>query len=560
MKRIIALLAAVLMLVGMFAGAAQAATPDITLSSVGSRYTNTDITIKGYLSGITAGSQMVVVTQRNVSGTWTTLESKTFTALGLYTMTPQKVAEVGTVEFRTQVTVGSALLATSNVISVVVKAGGPVQPPPPPPPGSITATIGGQVHIIDGTNINRTTNTLIRYTPAKGLTTGTNAFGFEAAVVNNVVVTTQNGIGNMPIPTNGYVLSGHGTSRSWLAVYATVGATVTVSDTPTGPGGDPPAPVVATRVVDGTVTCQTLRVEVLNQQRTNTWRWDGTTWVDYWGPWTTVSTGTRVATAADCINEATVIPSDALLPDIRIKNLDKCGAGDLAATGGTCFKILNPNPNNPDFPALNGIKMLKFPVITLNVGAGPAEVIAERTSTSATDWKAWQTFYRPDGGRQSVLSPTVKFYYAGDGHNHWHFKDFDNYWIEDMNGNTLRTAEKHGYCLEDNTTWSGLNGQPGVPANPVYIHETSCGLGLQSTLDIIEGLSRGWGDTYTTSLPDQGIDIGGLPDGRYKISITADAVGAITEANETNNTASMEIQITGNTVTTYPATATGGLA
>ena len=73
-------------------------------------------------------------------------------------------------------------------------------------------------------------------------------------------------------------------------------------------------------------------------------------------------------------------------------------------------------------------------------------------------------------------------------------------------------------------------------------------------------MSRGWGDTYDTSLPDQAIDITDLPDGRYRVGITADILGAVRESDETNNTATMEISISGNTVTTYPSTATGGLS
>ncbi|WP_170285998.1 lysyl oxidase family protein [Nocardioides rubriscoriae] len=153
----------------------------------------------------------------------------------------------------------------------------------------------------------------------------------------------------------------------------------------------------------------------------------------------------------------------------------------------------------------------------------------------------------------------MKFHYAGDGHNHWHFTDFDDYWIETLGGTDLRSAEKHGYCLEDNTTWAGLAGAAGVPTSPVYLGATSCGKGLPQALTVIEGLSRGWGDTYPLTLPDQAIDVTGLPDGRYRVGITADALGAVVEGDESNNTATMEISISGNTVTTYPATATGGL-
>lgn len=320
-----------------------------------------------------------------------------------------------------------------------------------------------------------------------------------------------------------------------------------------------PAPVTETRSVIDAGSCPTLTVTYRNQRRTNSWTWAARAWVPAWSEWLTVSSGTRSATARDCVNVVDHLASDVLLPDIRIKNLDQCGDYDLDATNGTCFTIVNPAPRNPDFPQLRGKKLLKFPVITLNVGAGPSEVIADRSGPTESAWKAYQTFYRPNGERQSQPIPAVTFYYAGDGHDHWHFKDFDSYWIESLDGVVVRTAEKHGYCIQDNTEWDGFPGDPGVPDAPVYTAGTSCGAGLPNSLTIIQGLSRGWGDTYDTSLPDQAIDITGLPNGRYRVGITADNLGAVRESDETNNTAVMEISISGDSVTTYPSTATGGL-
>src|SRR4051812_7884135 len=65
-----------------------------------------------------------------------------------------------------------------------------------------TVTVAGQNHTVNGTNIYRSTDYLVRYTPAKGATTGTNAYGYEAAVVGGKVTTVQNGVGNMAIPSN----------------------------------------------------------------------------------------------------------------------------------------------------------------------------------------------------------------------------------------------------------------------------------------------------------------------------------------------------------------------
>lgn len=93
-----------------------------------------------------------------------------------------------------------------------------------PPPATTT-----WAHVLDGTNVSRGTDQLIRYTPAHGRATGTNAYGFEATVVGGRITAVSNGTGAMAIPGTGYVLSGHGTSRQWLLEHAEVGATVAIT-------------------------------------------------------------------------------------------------------------------------------------------------------------------------------------------------------------------------------------------------------------------------------------------------------------------------------------------
>ena len=309
--------------------------------------------------------------------------------------------------------------------------------------------------------------------------------------------------------------------------------------------------------------CPQLRVLLRAQQRTVGWRWDSATrrWVPSPTRWVTTSSAQGPANAPDCVHVVARVPSGAVLPDLRIKQLTRCGRGDSQATGGTCFLIVPSAPFDSDFPALEGKKLLKFGVITLNVGAGPGEIVADRSASSVTAWRAYQSFYS-QGGRLlgSVVSPNVRFYFAGDGHNHWHVRDFDRYELLSSTGKTVARAEKHGYCMQDNTTYTPMEGKPRVPAQPVYLESTSCGKGLPNALTIIHGLSRGWGDTYPTSLPDQAIDITGVPNGVYTVRVHADAVGAVKESNESNNVAQVKIRITGNTVTVVPGTATGGLS
>ncbi len=75
-------------------------------------------------------------------------------------------------------------------------------------------------------------NQMILYTPKWGKRTGTNPWGSEATVVNGVV--THIGGGDSPIPANGYVLSGDGTSQTWILHHLIVGARVVVNQTPSG--------------------------------------------------------------------------------------------------------------------------------------------------------------------------------------------------------------------------------------------------------------------------------------------------------------------------------------
>jgi len=99
--------------------------------------------------------------------------------------------------------------------------------------GTFTTPAAGGVrtwkHRVHGTNVKRTGNKLVRYTRAEGRRTRTNARGVEVVVVRGKVTAVRRGVGNAVIPAKGYVLSGSGTSRTWLGNRAKVGAGVRVA-------------------------------------------------------------------------------------------------------------------------------------------------------------------------------------------------------------------------------------------------------------------------------------------------------------------------------------------
>jgi uncharacterized lipoprotein YddW (UPF0748 family) len=73
----------------------------------------------------------------------------------------------------------------------------------------------------------RASNQIVAYDAQYGSpTTGTNEFGFEVTVRNGIV-TSQEG-SDSTIPSDGFVLSGHGKGRSWLIANAPLGAKIRI--------------------------------------------------------------------------------------------------------------------------------------------------------------------------------------------------------------------------------------------------------------------------------------------------------------------------------------------
>jgi uncharacterized lipoprotein YddW (UPF0748 family) len=86
----------------------------------------------------------------------------------------------------------------------------------------------------------------IQYTPAFGARTRTNDFGYEITVVNGRV--SARGGNNSPIPSDGFVLSGHSDAGNWLASNSILGAAVVITGTTVTITIDPSAYLVTAHV------------------------------------------------------------------------------------------------------------------------------------------------------------------------------------------------------------------------------------------------------------------------------------------------------------------------
>jgi uncharacterized lipoprotein YddW (UPF0748 family) len=92
----------------------------------------------------------------------------------------------------------------------------------------------GTGYDLTGVDIPRGDNDLVLYTPGAKAETSTSRWGVEVAVASGKVTQVRDRSlgdadpGPTPIPSNGFVLSGHGEAGRWLARALSVGAAVTI--------------------------------------------------------------------------------------------------------------------------------------------------------------------------------------------------------------------------------------------------------------------------------------------------------------------------------------------
>jgi hypothetical protein len=150
-----------------------------------------------------------------------------------------------------------------------------------------------------------------------------------------------------------------------------------------------------------------------------------------------------------------------------------------------------------------------------------------------------QRFDEPDGSLSETITPG-DVVWGGHGHNHWHVHMGASYWLTKP-GSTerLRSYDKVGFCFFDQAP---LRVQP--PDAPVAPRFPKTGCNGQDALEFTMGLSPGWSDPYPWALPDQRLDVTGLPDGVYRLWATADPGGWFRETNERNNLTWVDLRLT----------------
>ena len=183
----------------------------------------------------------------------------------------------------------------------------------------------------------------------------------------------------------------------------------------------------------------------------------------------------------------------------------------------------------------DGRTVLRYSTTIVNVGAGAFELHGARTSPS--EMNAAQRIFDSSGAFRDVVTPATMVF-GGDGHNHWHVNKLETSELIALNGNRAGTSTKRGFCFWDNIPYRLT--MPGAPRNPLY---QSAGCGTLDSSTVAMGLSVGWGDEYSATLPDQFIDVTNVAPGRYRLLVTADSQNWFAEINELNNQTWVDLQL-----------------
>ncbi len=148
-------------------------------------------------------------------------------------------------------------------------------------------------------------------------------------------------------------------------------------------------------------------------------------------------------------------------------------------------------------------------------GAGDRRLLAFSTET-------------PNVGEADMIlgDPTgVPGFEYSSCHDHHHFEGYATYRLLDQGGNVVATGHKQAFCLLDSEQVLD-----DASSSPRY----HCGF---------QGIQAGWSDVYTSDLDCQWVDITGLPEGDYVLSISINTDRTLPEANYDNNTATIPVHI-----------------
>jgi hypothetical protein len=196
-----------------------------------------------------------------------------------------------------------------------------------------------------------------------------------------------------------------------------------------------------------------------------------------------------------------------------------------------------------------------------NIGDGPLELHVYPDEGDGT--QVYQRVYDADGTVRQFGPSGTAFY--SRSHLHFHYRGWQQIELRPLNddgslGAVVRTGIDKGICMLDiENTRFGQTVRPNAPLT--YTVPGSCDAPMHrdpadptfpGARYVQQGISVGYADIYAWYLGDQYVEISGVPDGRYALSVDQDVSGMLHEISTANNSATGCVEITGDVARDIP--------
>lgn len=216
--------------------------------------------------------------------------------------------------------------------------------------------------------------------------------------------------------------------------------------------------------------------------------------------------------------------SSAECPDLQFPDL----APQL--TTGADEQYPPPTVTYVDSTTIPDTVLLRFATSTANLG-GLLHITAGPVGSAESEQSVQQRLY---GDGVVLIQDAGSFVYHPE-HHHFHVGEFVRYeLLSSDQSEVLRTSEKVSFCLTDVLAAD----PPERPDGALFLDLKPFDCGVTE-----QGINSGFADYYGSELPDQWLDVTGLPSGRYWVRFTVDPQQRLLESDRSNNVATFEVEL-----------------
>ncbi|MCW2766492.1 MAG: Quinoprotein glucose dehydrogenase [Nocardioides sp.] len=185
--------------------------------------------------------------------------------------------------------------------------------------------------------------------------------------------------------------------------------------------------------------------------------------------------------------------------------------------------------------------LLGFRSAIRNVGDGPLIIEGHRSQDlESAPMSADQLIDTEAGSTERVPGVGELRFVTSADHDHWHLLGFDRYELRRAGSSQVLVQDrKTGFCLGDR--YRTIRVLTGAAAGAVYTGK--CGLARPDLMDLVQGISVGYGDDYSAYLEYQELSLDGVPAGRYVLVHRVNTDLSLRELSYANNAASVLLDL-----------------